>query len=99
MSWNLTLTPQQKAAYDEIMGRVPELMYQRQLMPRVYLNPTGVVLPARPNEPYEGLDATDRPATMFGLPITWSEREEWGLVLHLVEGRKGRELADAYRNV
>lgn len=81
------------------MTRLPELMYQRHLLLKHYLNPTGVVLPARLNKPYEEADATNRPATLFGLPITWSEKEEWGLIMHVAERRKGKELGDAYRAV
>lgn len=77
------MTAEQRAAYDEIMSRMPGLMYERHKLMAAYIHPTAVMLPARLNEPYDGPDATDHKATLMGLPVLWVDEERWGLVIDI----------------
>lgn len=81
------LDAQQKAAYEEIMGRLGELMREKHLIETYAIRPTGVILPKRLNHPYTGDDATTDPAKLMGLPVTWSDNEEWGLIRHIAKER------------
>lgn len=63
------------------------LMYERSRLLKAGIEPTRVLLPARLNVPHDGEDATDFEGSCMGLPITWSQREEWGLVVTLPEPR------------
>jgi hypothetical protein len=70
-------------AYNEIMSRMPGLMYERHKLQMAYIQPTAVMLPARLNVPYDGEDATDAKATLMGLPVVWVDEERWGLVVEI----------------
>lgn len=71
------------AAAQEVRERFPGLMYERTRLRSAGIEPTRVLLPARLSVPYEGEDATDFEGSCMGLPITWSDREEWGLIVTL----------------
>lgn len=92
MAWDDLMNLEQKAAYDEIMTKVPGLMYERDRLLLQRLEPTGVLLPARVNKPFAGAPSTTAKATLFGLPITWSKSEEWGLILHLPLAKEAEDL-------
>ena len=81
------LIAKRDAASLEIMGRFPGLVYERSRLASAGIRPTGVLLPARLNVPYDGPDATNLKATFMGLPVTWSETEQWGLVINLPQAR------------
>lgn len=75
------------AAEREVRDRFPGLMHERSRLRMAGIEPSRVLLPARLNVPYDGEDATDFEGSCMGLPITWSEREEWGLIVTLPEPR------------
>lgn len=75
------------AAFAEVANRLPGLMYEEDRLRSAHIEPTGVLLPARLNVPYEGPDASDFKATCLGLPVTWSETEQWGLIVALPEAK------------
>ncbi len=70
-----------EAARREVMDNYPALATRRSLLRAAGMEPSGVVIPGRLNVPYDGDDATDYKATCMGLPVTWSDGEEWGLVV------------------
>lgn len=73
-----------QVAYDEIMDRGFELAYERHKLQRAYIRPTGILLPKRLRVFYDGEDADPNfSGSLFGLPITWAEGEEWGIIVHL----------------
>jgi len=73
------------AAEREVRDRFPGLMHDRYRLRSAGFEPSGVLLPARLNVPYDGPDATDFKTTCMGLPVTWSEGEHWGLIVTLPE--------------
>ena len=67
--------------YAEIMTHFDSLYITRHCMLSAGLRPAAVIIPARLNKPYDGPDATDSEATMFGLPVQWTEGEFWGIAI------------------
>lgn len=86
-------TPRQKEAYDEIMSRMPGLMYEKYKLDQVYIRPTAVVIPARLYKPFEGEEAegaaTGHGAMLMNLPVVWSAEERWGLLIELPKEKNG----------
>lgn len=68
--------------YQEIMSRMPELMYLKHQFNKYWIQVSEVVLPARlkPKEPGE--------SRMMGLPVTWVDEEKWGFAMYLKEPKK-----------
>jgi len=75
-------TPEERAAYSEIMDNMPKLMYLKHQLALEAIRPSGVVLPARLKPKEEGV------STLMCLPVTWSEKEEWGLFLGITPTKK-----------
>jgi hypothetical protein len=67
--------------YVEIMAHFDSLYFTRSQMLSAGMEPSAVVLPARLNKTYDGPGATDHEATMFGLPVQWTEGEFWGIAI------------------
>lgn len=75
------LSPEQRAAEAEIRTHYDKLLRTRRQMRNAGLEAAAIVIPARLNKPYDGPGATDASATLFGLPVSWSEEERWGYVV------------------
>ena len=71
------------AAEREVRDRFPGLMYERSRLRSAGIEPSRVLLPSRLNVPYDGEGASDFEGSCMGLPITWSDRDEWGLIVTL----------------
>lgn len=68
--------PGAAARLEAIRLMMPELGRQRHAMLKAGIRPERVVLPACFDPgPYEGDDATNRPATIMGLPVTFEGTE------------------------
>lgn len=71
----------------ELVGVDTHHVFQSLIIQRRYLDGDlfrviGVVLPAWTNPgPYEGDDATDEPARLMGLPVTWGD--QFGLIVEV----------------
>lgn len=73
----------QLAAERETRACVPMFMLARARLRKAGIEPRRVLLPVRLRVPYEGEGATDFEGSFLGLPIIWSDREEWGLIVTL----------------
>lgn len=63
--------------YEELVKNLPGLMYLKDRHEMYRIDPTGVIVPARLKPELEG------EAFLMGLPVTWVEGEQWGLITHL----------------
>lgn len=68
---------------EEINSRVPGLLYEADKLKRMAIQPTGVLLPVRLVVAYAGGPNHMAEARCINLPVTWSAKEEWGLIVHL----------------
>lgn len=71
--WSKTAAERMAIAYESIMRiAMPSLRALRHDLRKEGFEPCGVVLPDDMNPGrYTGDDATDHPATLMGLPISW----------------------------
>lgn len=72
-----------EAARREVMDHLWALQTRKVLLRKAGMEPSGVVLPGRLNVPYDGDDATDFKAECMGMPVTWSEGEQWGFIVEV----------------
>lgn len=78
-----------EAAHLEVMTNFAVLRREANVIKQFGLMPTGVLIPARLNVPYDGPDATDEPARLMHLPVRWGAGEHWGMVFEPEALRRG----------
>lgn len=77
----MDFTTEAEIALAEIESHYADLHYLRHQLRSTNIRPSEMVIPARLRRALEGQGPHPTRSTLFGVPVMWSENEDWGIAV------------------